>query len=74
MEIVGRFQDSVDYPYKQSYGAAAVITEKSYSEEKITESDTKKHVSKENLELLLIVGEDLMSLAHNLYKRAANEA
>ena len=74
VEVVGRVQNSVDRPYKRSFGAAAVISESSYSEEILSESDTTKHPSKDVLELIVITGKDLMPLIHALYERAANEA
>lgn len=74
VETIGRFQKNIDQPYKRSYGAAAVITDTSYCSEKLSKSDTSEHVSNNDLELLVISGEQLMSLVHELYKVAADEA
>lgn len=71
---IDRFQKNIDQPYKRFYGAAAVITNAAYCTEKLSESDTSNHVSHNELELLVITGEQLMPLVHALYKRAADEA
>jgi hypothetical protein len=74
VSVINRFQKNVDQPYKRSYGAAAVITKTSFCPETISESDSSGHVSSDELELIVISGEQLMPLVHALYARAANEA
>ncbi|MCF6287796.1 MAG: virulence associated protein [Proteobacteria bacterium] len=71
---VERFQSNIAHPYKRIYGAAAVIAEKTFCVKTLKEADSTNHVSSENLELLVISGKSLMSLVHELYKRAADEA
>ncbi|MEW8309269.1 MAG: DUF1837 domain-containing protein [gamma proteobacterium symbiont of Ctena orbiculata] len=74
MNIISRFQQNVDHPYKTKFGAATVLTDSSCSVEALAESSTQKHSSKTQLEMIVIRGPTLMSLVHSLYARAANEA
>lgn len=74
MDVVARFQRNVDAPYKTKFGAAAVITETSYCPETLAESNSDDHVSPGELEMIVIRGQQLMPLVHELYERAANEA
>jgi hypothetical protein len=74
VEVVARFQRNVDAPYKTRFGAAAVITETSYCPESLAESSSDDHVSQDELEMIVIKGQQLMPLVHDLYERAANEA
>lgn len=68
-EKVQRFQNATDRPYKQIYGAAAVHSEKSYSETLLKEVKTNYHIDP-NVELLVIYSKDLMDTIHKLYERA----
>jgi len=72
VSMVGRFQKNVDAPYDRSYGAAAVLTETSFCSETLSEADSAEHPNTNKLELLVISGEKLMLLVHELYERAAN--
>lgn len=74
MQVITRFQNLVDNPYKMSYGAAAVISESSYLSEELAKADTSSHPFNDELSLLVIYGKELMLLVHTLYERAANEA
>lgn len=74
VRVINRFQKNVDKPYKRLYGAAAVITKTSFRTETLSESDSSEHVASEDLELIVIYGEQLMPLVHALYARAADEA
>jgi hypothetical protein len=83
---VDRFQNPVDFPYVEAYGAAVIVSDKFYSNSEILKTDTTKipisaksrkvrpHPNRDKLSLLLIKGPDLMSLVHDLYGRAADEA
>jgi hypothetical protein len=83
---VERFQSPVDTPYQESYGAAAIITEKYFHDNEITLADAGKipkskkskiyipHPNKDQLALIVIKGADMMPLVHELYKRSADEA
>jgi hypothetical protein len=74
MQVISRFQNLVDNPYKMSYGAAAVVSESSYEAEVLAKADTSSHPFNNELSLLVIYGKELMTLVHALYERAANEA
>jgi len=84
--LVERFQSPVDSPYEEVAGAAALISDEYYDKNEITSSDTtkiptskkaiacKSHPNRDNLVLLVIKGGNMMSLVHELYRRAADEA
>lgn len=74
VDLVDRFQREPDYPCKRKYGAAAVYTESSMQEAVVITSTASHHPNSEKLELLIISGNQLMSLIHELYRRAADEA
>lgn len=74
MTIVDRFQRSIDMPYRCKFGASAMLSDASYDAEVLAESDSSDHVASDDLELLVIRGESLMTLVHALYERAADEA
>jgi hypothetical protein len=72
--LVERFQSPLDNPYIEYSGAAALFSTNLYDLEIIQETNANDHPNLENLKLLVIHGEDLMKLVHDLYKRAADEA
>lgn len=69
-----RFQDSEENPFVKKFGAASVLTKVSYSVAQLESVNTSNHANSADLEILVVVGEDLMALAHALYERAADEA
>lgn len=83
---VERFQNPVDNPYREVYGAAALFSEDQFQASEVTAADcqkipasrdgtvTKPHPNWDNLVLVVIKGVDMMTLVHELYKRAADEA
>jgi hypothetical protein len=71
--LINRFQDSVNQPYKTRFGAAAVCSNSAFDKDVLAEADSNLHPYTNNLELLAFHGEELMSLAHALYERAAHE-
>lgn len=71
---VERFQDASDRPYKDLTGAAAVFCDSVFDAKNIRSTNTKAHPNRSNLVLLVIRGKDLMTLAHSLYLKAADEA
>ena len=83
---VGRFQNPVDMPYKEIYGAAAIISNEYYDPVKLSAADCSKipksknseeffsHPNRNSLFLLVIRGSDMMKLVDELYRRAADEA
>jgi Cap4 SAVED domain len=72
--LIERFQNFADNPYLQQFGAAAIFSTLAYCEKTIAESKIANHPYKDRLMLVVIRGEDLMPLVHNLYRRAADEA
>ena len=72
---IQRFQNKADKPYIYESGAAAVITSSTYDEEAIVENTiTADHPNSGMLALLVISGDDLMTLVHSIYLSAANDA
>lgn len=74
MLVVQRFQDAVDRPYRFLSGAAAILSDTAFDTEGIKGTTIAGHNNAKNLKLIVIMGTDLMALAHALYQRAANEA
>jgi hypothetical protein len=73
--VVQRFQSPADYRYLYKSGAAAVVSDASYNAEQIAENTVvSSHPNSGQLDLMVIHGSDLMSLATALYDRAAHEA
>lgn len=83
---VERFQNPVDNPYRQVYGAAALFSEDQFQSSYVSAADcqkipasrdgtiTKPHPNRDQLVLVVIKGVDMMTLVHELYRRAADEA
>jgi hypothetical protein len=85
-QLIERFQSPVDVPYKETYGAAAVISDEHFDAKVIATADCTKipktakskefapHPNGDSLVLVVIKGSDMMNLVHELYRRAADEA
>lgn len=71
---VERFQNKTDKPYQEISGAAALISNKIYDEKLIAQTAVNDHPNATNLMLIIIKGDHMMDLVHELYRRAANEA
>lgn len=83
---VERFQSPVDLPYKEAYGAAAIISDECFDADELASADCSKipksskskeifpHLNGDSLVLAVIKGPDMMNLVHELYRRAADEA
>jgi len=71
---VERFQNEADHPYKTINGAVALVCNNNYSTAIATKASSNNHPNKVNLRLIIIKGNDMMNLVHELYRRAANEA
>jgi hypothetical protein len=71
--LINRFQNSVNQPYKTKFGAAAVCSNSAFDIKTLAEADSAQHPYSADLELIAFHGEELMSLAHSLYERAAYE-
>lgn len=74
MLIVERFQNAVDRPYRLLSGAAAVLSDAAYDADGIKGTAIVEHNNAGNLRLVAVKGKGLMTLAHALYQRAADEA
>ena len=72
--IVERFQNEVDNPYKEQYGAAALFDDTLFSSKEISSSVTQDHFAGNTIVLLVIKGTNMMRFVHELYRRAADEA
>lgn len=71
---IERFQNEVDHPYKITYGAAALFDTKLFDRSLVSSANSSSHPHSDNLALIVINGDQLMPLIHELYERAANEA
>jgi len=75
VNAVERFQSIEDRPYRERYGAAAILdTSLTYSSDVLSRTDTTRHPKRQSLYLLVIRGNEMMALANDLYRRAADEA
>ena len=73
-DAIERFQNPKDKPFIELSGATSIILNQAYDKNKMIEVDASAHPNVNNLKLILIKGENLMPLVHQLYERAANEA
>lgn len=85
-KAIGRFQNPLDYSYKESFGAATIFSEAYFNIKEITSANANQipktqkskefipHPNRDSLFLIVIKGEDMMNLVHELYRRAADEA
>jgi phage repressor protein C with HTH and peptisase S24 domain len=71
---VERFQDEVDRPYTQVFGAVAHLDNNVFDIDSVKETDCSSHDHPDDLVLIVIKGDSMMQLVHNLYRRAADEA
>ena len=71
---VERFQNILDHPYQEKSGAAAVIEKLFFDKSSLSSTITSKHYNKNCLSLIVVNGENMMSLVHDLYRRSADEA
>jgi hypothetical protein len=71
---IDRFQNNVDYPYLEIFGAVALFEGTLFNAEIVSSTVSSAHPSPSNLTLLVIKGNQMMPLVHELYRRAADEA
>ncbi|WP_263351335.1 DUF1837 domain-containing protein [Acidicapsa acidisoli] len=83
---VERFQNPVDFPCRQLFGAAALYSTDQFQSTAISAADCQKvpctksengfkpHPNHDSLALIVVRGADMMPLVHSLYQRAAHEA
>ncbi len=74
VQRVERFQDPEDRPYREEYGAVALLSTPLLDGKEVRSTNTSAHPHQGNLTLIVIHGPDLMDLVHDLYRRAADEA
>lgn len=73
-EKIERFQNEVDHPYKEVYGAVALFENRLFDIGLTSSTDSSTHPHSGNLGLIVIKGDQMMALVHDLYRRAADEA
>jgi hypothetical protein len=73
-ELIERFQNPEDRPYKEVSGAVALFARRLFNKDSISKTNADKHPNHNGLVLLVIHGKDMMKLVHELYRRAADEA
>lgn len=73
-EVVQRFQEPIGRPFKRYSGAAAVYCSSLYKPASVATTDCSAHENNAELRLVVVHAQDLMTLVHALYKRAADEA
>ncbi|MDD5610765.1 MAG: SAVED domain-containing protein [Candidatus Omnitrophica bacterium] len=71
---VERFQNLEDRPYHEVYGAVALFSTEVFDKTEIAKTKTKTHPFSKELFLIVIRGDTMMYLVHELYRRAADEA
>ena len=71
---IERFQNEVDHPYKEFYGAVALFENTLYDQGLTSSTVSSAHPHAGNLTLIVINGDQMMPLVHELYRRAADEA
>lgn len=71
---IARFQNINDNPFVFKSGAAAVLCGVAFDEIELSKTKTSAHSNKENIEMVVVRGKDLMTLAHALYQKAADDA
>lgn len=72
-KLVERFQDKNTFPYTSINGAGAVI-DKSYWKEDFVLQSNADLTKRQKYRFIIILGDSLMNLVNELYKRAADEA
>lgn len=73
-EKIERFQNEVDHPYKEVYGAVALFENPLFDGRLTSSTDASSHPHSGDLALVVIKGDQMMALVHELYRRAADEA
>ena len=71
---IERFQNKVDYSYKEVYGAVALFDTPLFDKSLTSSTDSSSHPYSGDLALVVIKGDQMMTLVHELYRRAADEA
>ncbi len=74
VERIDQFQSPLDNPYREISGGAALISTRYFDVNQLASTDAHLHPNYSELQLIVIRGENLMDLVHELYQRAADEA
>jgi hypothetical protein len=74
VELVKRFQTPEDHSYRIQTVATAVHSTSNFDSATITTASTAGHPDSATMWLMVVRGEDLMTLVHALYEVATNEA
>jgi hypothetical protein len=74
VQLIERFQDKVGKPYIEKSGAVAVLEKIVFDNTQFEQTVTSKHTNQDNLLIIVVKGEEMMPLVHELYQRAADEA
>jgi len=64
----------VDHLYREVYGAVALFENSLFDSGLMPSTDSSSHPYSNDLALIVIKGKQMMSLVHELYRRAADEA
>ncbi len=73
-ERVERFQNPEDRPFKEVSGAVALFSAPLFDVNSLSSTDANNHPNRNGLVLLVIYGNNMMRLVHELYRKAADEA
>ena len=73
-ERIERFQNEVDNPYKEVYGAVALFENPLFDSSLASLTDSSSHPYLVDFALVVIKGDQMMTLVHELYRKAADEA
>ena len=72
--VVARFQNKADKPYQEYFGAVALFETDLVDEQVLETTTAQNHHATANLTLVVIHGQEMMRLTHDLYKLAAEQA
>jgi hypothetical protein len=73
-ESIERFQNEVDHPYTEIHGAVALFDKAVFDPTLTAATVASNHPNAGGLVLIIIKGDQMMQLIHELYRRAADEA
>ena len=71
---VERFQNEIDHPYKEVFGAVALLENTLFDSGLTSSTISTAHPYSGDLTLIVIKGDQMMPLVHELFRRAADEA
>lgn len=71
---IERFQNKEDHQYQEVYGAVALFENSLFDSKQTSSTNSSAHPHSDSLTLVVIKGNQMMALVHELYRRAADEA